>query len=151
MSKKQSDAKSLLEKIDKIHYLPEFAEEFETGWLLLADYYIANSKTDAAEQLLAKCLQLNKSLVKAEELMGVIREKESNFVAAAEHYQIAWKMSSMRNASVGFRLAYNYLKTKKYVRCIDISKEVLKNYPEYSTIKKDILEKAQKNIRSANK
>lgn len=80
--------------------------------------------------------------------MGVIREKDGEFDAAAHHYQAAWKMSSMRNASVGFRLAYNYLKTKKYVRCIDICKEVLKNYPEYSTIKKDILEKAQKNIRT---
>lgn len=80
--------------------------------------------------------------------MGVIREKDGDFAAAADHYQVAWKMSSMRNASVGFRLAYNYLKTRKFVRCIDVCKEVLKNYPEYATIKKDILEKAQKNIRA---
>lgn len=81
--------------------------------------------------------------------MGVLREKDGNIEDSAHHYQMAWKMSSMRNASVGFRLAYNYLKTKKFVRCIDICKEVLKNYPEYTTIKKDILEKAQKNIRAA--
>lgn len=149
MSKKQSDAKNLLEKMSQLNYIPEYSEEFETCWLLLADYYINNNKTSEAEELLKKCLQLNKSLVKAEELMGVIREKESNFEASAEHYKAAWKMSNMRNAAVGFRLAYNYLKTRKYVRCIDICKEVLKNYPEYSTIKKDILEKAQKNIRSA--
>lgn len=148
MSKKASDAKTLLEKLTKINYLPEYSDEFETGWLLLADYYIANSKSKDAELLLDKCLQLNKSLVKAEELMGVIREKDGDFLAAADHYQAAWKMSSNRNASVGFRLAFNYLKTKKFVRCIDICKEVLKNYPEYETIKKDILIKAQKMIRS---
>lgn len=149
MSKKGSDAKHLLEKLTSLIYLPSYADEFETGWLLLADYYIANNKMKVAEELLIKCLSLNMSLVKAEELMGVIREKDGNFNEAAEHYQAAWKMSSNRNASVGFRLALNYLKTKKFVRCVDICKEVLKNYPEYGTIKKDILEKAQKMIRSA--
>lgn len=149
MAKKGSDAKNLLEKLTSLNYLPEYAEEFETGWLLLADYYIANSRVRDAEALLFKCLQFNNSLIKAEELMGVIREKEGNYEDAANHYQIAWKMSSNRNASVGFRLAFNYLKTKKFVRCVDICKEVLKNYPEYGTIKKDILEKAQKMIRSS--
>mmetsp|Transcript_38825 Transcript_38825/g.38368 ORF Transcript_38825/g.38368 Transcript_38825/m.38368 type:complete len:606 (-) Transcript_38825:24-1841(-) len=148
LSKKASDAKNLLEKLTALNYMPEFADEFETGWLLLSDYYIANSKMSDAENLLVKCLRLNMSLVKAEELMGVIREKEGNYSQAAKHYQVAWKMSSNRNASVGFRLAYNYLKTKRFVRCVDVCKEVLKNYPEYGTIKKDILEKAQKMIRS---
>lgn len=149
ISKKHSDAKSLLDKMNQLNYIPEFAEDFETCWLLLADYNINSGNYAEAQKLLSKCLQLNKSLVKAEEFMGIISEKEGNFVSAAEHYQAAWKMSLMRNASVGFRLAFNYLKTKKFVRCIDICKEVLKNYPEYSTIKKDILEKAQKSIRTS--
>ena len=80
--------------------------------------------------------------------MGVIREKEGNFLMAAEHYNKAWEMSNRRNASVGFRLALNYLKTRKFVRSIDICKDVLKIYPEYAKKKKDILEKAQKSIKN---
>lgn len=147
--KKQSEANNLLEKMNAMNYLPEYADEFESCWLMLAENYVSNSKQNEAEKLLEKCLLFNKSCVKAEELMGVIREKQGNFLHAADHYQAAWKMSSMRNASVGFRLAFNYLKCKKYVRAIDICKEVLKNYPDHPTIKKDILDKAQKNIRSA--
>jgi len=116
---------------------------------LLADYYINNGKNNEAEFLLQRCLQLNKSLVKAEEFMGVIREKDNDLIGSTEHYDVAWKMSSMKNASVGFRLALNYLKTKKYVKSIDICKEVLKTYPEYQSMKKDILEKAQKMIKTS--
>ena len=50
--------------------------------------------------------------------MGIISEKEGNFMSATEHYQAPLKMSLMRNASVGFRLAFNYLKTRRFVRCI---------------------------------
>lgn len=81
--------------------------------------------------------------------MGVIKEKEGNFLLSAEHYNNAWAMSNFRNASVGFRLALNYLKTKKFVRSIDICKQVLKVYPEYESMKKDILEKAQKSIKNS--
>lgn len=91
---------------------------------------------------------MNKSLTKAEELMGVIKEKDGKLLVAAEHYNAAWVMSNMRNAAVGFRLALNYLKTKRFVRCIDICKEVLRVYPEYASMKKDILEKAQKSVKS---
>jgi len=43
-----------------------------------------------AEQLLDKCLEYNKSLVKAEEFMGIIKEKEQSYVDAASHYEKAW-------------------------------------------------------------
>ena len=52
--------------------------------------------------------------------MGIISEKEGNFMSSAELYQAALKMSLMRNASFGFRLAFNYLKTRKFVRCMKV-------------------------------
>ena len=101
ISKKNSEAKSLLDKMNNQNYLPEYAEDCEAWRLLLADYNINNSNYAEAEQLLYKCLQLSKILVKAEEFMGIISENEGNFANAADHYQAAWKISLMRNTSVG--------------------------------------------------
>ena len=42
----------------------------------MADYYISVNKYDLAEKELKKCLNYNKSHIKAEELFGLIKEKE---------------------------------------------------------------------------
>lgn len=42
----------------------------------MADYFISVNKYDLAEAELKKCLKYNKSTVKAEELMGLIKEKK---------------------------------------------------------------------------
>lgn len=88
----------------------------------MADYYISVNKYDLAEAELKKVLKFNKSNVKAEELMGLIKEKEKAYVDAAEHYDKAFKMSHFRNGAVGFRLAFNYIKAARYVDAIDVSK-----------------------------
>ena len=68
----------------------------------MADYEISANHYQESEQLLFHCLEYNKSLVKAEEFMGIIKEKEQQYDIAALHYEKAWRMnSSMRNASVG--------------------------------------------------
>ena len=71
-------------------YQLEYADFFERAWLLLADFFISNNKYDLAEEQLGKCLKYNKSMVKAEEYMGLIKEKERMYVDAAEHYEKAW-------------------------------------------------------------
>ena len=43
-----------------------------------------------AEEQLTKCLKYNKSMVKAEEYMGLIKEKERIYVDPANHYEKAW-------------------------------------------------------------
>ena len=45
----------------------------------MADYYISVNKYEQAEEMLRKCLKYNKSNIKAEEFMGLIKEKEKNF------------------------------------------------------------------------
>ena len=100
----------------------------------MADYFISVNKYDLAEAELKKVLKHNASNVKAEELMGLIKEKERAFVDAAMHYEKAFEMSSRKNEAVGFRLAFNYLKAERLIDCIDVSKEVLKVNPNFPGI-----------------
>jgi tetratricopeptide repeat protein 21B len=47
------------------------------------------------------------------------------------------------SATVGYRLAFNYLKAKRYVDAIDVCHKVTAAFPQYPKIKKDVLEKAR--------
>ena len=49
-------------------------------------------------------VKYNKSNVKAEELMGLIKEMEKSYTEAAEHYDKAFKMSNKRVFSLVFFL-----------------------------------------------
>jgi len=42
--------------------------------------------------------------------MGLIKEKERDHINAAKHYLTAFQMSNNKNAGVGYRLAFNYMK-----------------------------------------
>lgn len=48
---------------------------------------------------------------------------------------------------MGYRLAFNYLKAKRFVEAIDVCKKVLQDHPTYPKIQKEILEKARMSIR----
>ncbi|XP_039211194.1 tetratricopeptide repeat protein 21A isoform X4 [Crotalus tigris] len=85
----------------------------------------------------------NESCAKAYECLGFIAEKENAYKDATMNYELAWKYSNQANPAVGFKLAFNYLKDKKYVEAIDVCHDVLKAYPDYPKIKEEILEKAQ--------
>jgi tetratricopeptide repeat protein 21B len=140
-------ARNQLKRIAKMTYNTEDAEEFERSWLLLADIYIQPSKFDLAQELLKRCLTYNKSCAKAWELLGFINEKDGIYRDAADHYESAWKMENESNPTIGFRLAFNYLKAKRYVEAIDICHKILALYPEYPKIRKDILDRARLAIR----
>ena len=134
IQKKSSDARNYLKTVVKNDFQLEFADYFERAWLPMADYFISVNKFDLAEAELKKVLKYNRSNVKAEELMGLIKEKEKAYVDAAAHYDRAFKMSNKKNAAVGFRLAFNYLKAQRYVDTIDVSKEILKVHPDYPKV-----------------
>lgn len=86
-------------------------------------------------------------MVKAEEYMGLIKEKEKQHAEAADHYEKAWRMSNKKNATVGFRLAFNYMKGNKFVDAIDVGKDILKAYPDYPKVQKDVIDKARSMIK----
>ncbi|CAN7998156.1 unnamed protein product [Ixodes hexagonus] len=128
------------------------AEYLEKCWTLLADIYIQSGKYDVATDLLKKTLQYNKasgrSCTKAYEYMGYIMEKEQSFKEAALYYESAWKQGSQNNPAMGYKLAFNYLKAKRYTDAIDVCHVVLTKCPSYPKIRKDILEKARSNLRT---
>ena len=100
-----------------------------------------------AQELCRKCLKYNKSCSKAWEVLGSIMEREMSYRDAAEHYENAWKFEAEASPAVGFRLAFNYLKAKRYVEAIDVCHKVLAIQSTYPKIQKDILEKARMLLR----
>ncbi|KAM9307487.1 tetratricopeptide repeat protein 21A [Gastrophryne carolinensis] len=140
-------ARNQLKRLSKAHWTLEDAEDLENSWLLLADIYIKSGKYDIATELLKRCLSYNRSCCKAYEYLGFIMEKEQSYKDAAENYRLAWLYSSQSSPTVGFKLAFNYLKDKKYADAIDICHKVLRDHPTYPKMRKDILEKAQTSLK----
>ncbi|XP_069791436.1 tetratricopeptide repeat protein 21B isoform X2 [Narcine bancroftii] len=141
-------ARNQLKRIAKLNWNAVEAEELEKSWLLLADIYIQSGKFDMAVELLKRCLRHNKSCCKAYEYMGYIMEKEQSYKDAAFNYEMAWKYCNQTNPTIGYKLAFNYLKAKRYVDAIDICHKVLGAHPNYPKMRKDILDKARTALRS---
>ncbi|XP_076851637.1 tetratricopeptide repeat protein 21B [Brachyhypopomus gauderio] len=141
-------ARNQLKRVAKMNWNIVDADEFEKSWLLLADIYIQSGKYDMAGELLRRCLRHNKSCCKAYEYMGYIMEKEQAFRDAALNYELAWKYGSQTNPTIGYKLAFNYLKAKRFVDAIDVCHKVLDAHPNYPRIRKDILDKARAALRS---
>eukprot|EP00727_Mastigamoeba_balamuthi_P002994 m51a1_g12692 hypothetical protein (667) ;mRNA; r:1702-3779 len=149
MAVKQSPkARNFLRRLSKMEYTPELAPEFERGWLLLSHIYIQSGKFDLAQELLKQCLEHNKSCARAWEQMGYIMEKEQSYRDAAENYESAWKMLNETDPSIGYKLAFNYLKAKRYVEAISICHKVLAIAPTYPKIRKEILDRARSSLRT---
>lgn len=140
-------ARNQLKRIAKMPWNSSDADKFEKSWLLLADIYIQSGKYDMATELLKRCLQYNKSCWKASEYMGFIMEKEQAYKDAAMHYENAWSNGNQNSPAVGYKLAFNYLKAKRYVDAIDVCHQVLATHPTYPKIRREVLEKARSNIR----
>ena len=140
-------ARNQLKRLAKMDWTGADAEDLEKSWLMLADIYIQSGKFDLAQELLKKCLQYNKSCGKASELMGFIMEKEQAYKDAADHYKDAWDYDNQTNPTVGYRLAFNYLKAKRYTDAIDVCHLILQTDPNYPRVQKEILEKARSSLR----
>uniref|UniRef100_F7FMX1 Tetratricopeptide repeat domain 21A n=1 Tax=Monodelphis domestica TaxID=13616 RepID=F7FMX1_MONDO len=140
-------ARTQLKRLAKAPWALADAEDLEKSWILLADIYCQSGKFDIASELLRRCVQYNKSCCKAYEYMGLIMEKEQSYKDAASNYELAWKYSNRANPSIGFKLAFNYLKDKRFVEAIEVCHSVLKEHPNYPKIREDILEKAQGSLR----
>ncbi|XP_064471618.1 tetratricopeptide repeat protein 21B-like [Ornithodoros turicata] len=141
-------ARNQLKRVMKATWNFGDAEYLEKCWILLADIYIQSGKYDIATDLLKRVLQYNKSCTKAYEYMGYIMEKEQSYRDAAQYYENAWKQGNQNNPAIGYKLAFNYLKGKRYTDAIDVCHVVLTKYPNYPKIRKDILDKARSNLRT---
>ncbi|TPX37294.1 hypothetical protein SeMB42_g06957 [Synchytrium endobioticum] len=140
-------ARNQLKRVAKLDWTSEFGEEFEKSWLLLADLYIQGGKFDLATELVKKVLKHNQSSLRAYELLGHIMEKEASYRDASDQYERAWLLCNGNSTATGYRLAFNYLKAKRFVEAIDVCLKILEKDPEYPKIKKEILEKARAALR----
>jgi tetratricopeptide repeat protein 21B len=141
-------ARNQLKRIAKMPWNAQEAESFERGWLMLADVYIQAGKYDMALELLKRCLQYNQACCRAWEYLGFISEREQAYRDAATNYEKAWHYGNHANPAVGYRLAFNYLKSKRLVDAIDVCHTVLQRHPHYPKIQREILDKARQGIRA---
>lgn len=151
IQKQVTKARNQLKRIAdlaKKGYNAEFMDDFEKAWLLLAEIYIQSSKYDLASSLCHLAKDHNRSCGKAWEQLGLIYEKEQAYKDAAIHYEKAWEFCNESSPSVGYRLAFNYLKAKRYVPAINICQQVLKVSENYPKIRKEVLDKARGLLRS---
>jgi len=151
IQKQVTKARNQLKRIAdsaKKAYNPEFMDDFERAWLLLAEIYIQSSKYDLASSLCHLAKDHNRSCGKSWEQLGLIYEKEQAYKDAAIHYEKAWEYCNETSPSVGYRLGFNYLKAKRYVEAINICQQVLKLNENYPKIRKDVLDKARQMLRS---
>ncbi|CAM9385472.1 unnamed protein product [Heterosigma akashiwo] len=147
LDNQQNKARNTLKRIAKMPYSQDLADDFERSYLMLGDLYIQRGKFDLAQDLCKRCLSYNKSCGKAWEAMGLMMEKEQSYEDASECYEKAWKLHHEASATVGFKLAFNHLKAKRYVEAITVCNKVLEQFPDYPKIRKEILEKAQGSLR----
>jgi tetratricopeptide repeat protein 21B len=147
LKKDSSKARNHLKRLAKMDYNYEFADEFERGYLLLAEIYIDLGKLDQAIALVKSALQHNASCAKAWELKGKIEEKDLAYKDAAESYEKAFALARERSAPIGYKLAFNMLKASRHLEAIKISHKVLALNPDYPKIKKEILGPARNNLR----
>ncbi|KAL9899857.1 tetratricopeptide repeat protein 21B-like [Glossina fuscipes fuscipes] len=148
MLKQAHRAKNNLKRLAKVAWKFEEAEYLERSWLLLADIYINSNKWDMSEGLIARILEYNKSSAKAYELSGYIAEKSQQYRDAAKRYENAWNYCGRSKPHIGYKLAYNHMKTRCFANAIEICQQVLKLHPDYTIIRKDILDKCRNNLRS---
>ncbi|XP_035206957.1 tetratricopeptide repeat protein 21B-like, partial [Stegodyphus dumicola] len=141
-------ARNQLKRISKTAWNFSDAEYLEKAWLLLADIYIKAGKFPSASEMLDKVLMYNKSCTKAYDLYGYIAEKEGNYKDAVKNYEKAWLLSSKLNPVIGYRLAFNNMKAKRYADAIDVCQMVLSRYPNYPKIRKEILDRSRTCLRT---
>lgn len=145
--KQNQRAKNQLKRVAKNIWTFEDAEYLEKCWLTLAYLYIQANKHDTAHDLLEKVIAHNKSCAKAYELSAQMAEKDQIFRVAAIHYDLSWRYGGKSKPTLGYKLAFNHMKNKRFADAIDVCQQVLKLHPDYIAVKKDILDKCRNNLR----
>lgn len=141
-------ARNVLKRVAKTPWQFEEAEYLERCWLLLADLHVQAGKHDQANELLKRVLAHNQACYRAHELLGLVAEKEQKYVEAGNQYQIAWKLGGENDPGLGFKLAFNLVKGKRYADAITTCHAVLRLNSDYPRIRKEVLEKAITHLRT---
>ena len=143
----ESKARNTLKKMAKNPYHNDFGDAFESCYLILADSYIQRENYELAQDLCKRCLVFNKSCSQAWEMIGAIMEKALDFKTASECYEKCWNLRCERSADIGYKLAFNYMKSGRMEDAINICQNVLLQFPDFQKIKDEILLNAMMSIR----
>ncbi len=65
----------------------------------------------------------------------------------SQHYEKAWSYSNRSDPTVGYKLAFNYMKAKRFTDAIDVCHSILEKYPTYPKIRKEVLEKSRDQLK----
>jgi tetratricopeptide repeat protein 21B len=143
----KTKARNHLRRLAKLPFDGERTEDFVRGYLMLADIFMSSAKHDHAIKTCQEALKLDQSCAMAWEILGDVAERDAAFADAAEHFAKAWKYDHEATARVGYKLAFNYLKARRFTKAIDICQQVLKQFPDYPAIKTDIVDVARASLR----
>jgi len=147
MESSVNKARNTLKRMAKIPYNIEFGDDFERCYLHLAESYILRDKFDLAVDLCKRCLVFNKSCSPAWETIGDIMGKQYDFESASECYEKCWDIETSISASIGYKLAYSYMKGDHTIASLGICQKVLKEFPDFNKIKVDIMTKCVSELR----
>lgn len=76
-------------------------------------------------------------------------EKLQNHREAIVSYEMVWKLQGHNDPHTGYRLAFGLMKCKRYVDAVDVALKILKKFPEYPKIRKDIIDKCQSHLKNS--
>ncbi|CAI2348333.1 unnamed protein product [Caenorhabditis sp. 36 PRJEB53466] len=146
--KQRPKAKALLKIVTTKLWTIDEASYLEKCWLMMAQIYIDQNKTENAQTFLDIALKHNVNSLKAYDLYGTMKEKEQKYVEAYKQYEKAFLATREKSPLFGYKLAFCYLKSKKLFMCIETCQKVLDENPHYPKIKKEIMDKARSLIRT---
>ncbi len=126
----------------------EYIDDFVAAMLVLADTYLSAKKHSVVETIINEhVLPFDPHRARAQELLGIVKEKESAYDDALEHYEIAWGLVAHKSPEIGFRLAFNYEKAGRPVDCINVL-EVLRKLGNETQQAKKLRDAACRGIRT---
>ena len=142
-------------------YNPQFDDEFECSYFMLASIFVERRKYDLAREVLRRhCLTDEKlGASKACEMMGLVCEKEKLFKDAIFYYGRSWEiekdllnLNDDHGASsvlilIGSKLASCHMSCQNYIDAMEISDFISNKFPECGQFKEEIVNRCISSIR----
>ncbi|CCW67565.1 unnamed protein product [Phytomonas sp. Hart1] len=117
----------------------QHAEVVVRARLLFSQLLVQRGELATAVEELRGVLARNRHCSAGWSQLGWLHERQGDHAEASEAYQKAWALSLENDPAVGFRVAFNYLKSGDPVRAIDVSKKVLARHATYPCIEEEVL------------
>lgn len=137
--KKKGNLKEILMEIKHSKYFPinNFDEYFFKSLLLCSDILLNKDKIKPSKVLIDKSLKVNENCLLAYEYLYVLKEKNKEDILSV--LEKAYEMTNFQDPNLGYKLSKELFREEKYIESFKICKNVLKIYPKFGKIEKDVL------------